>query len=538
MSESKDKNANIVHDVQSISDHANSTDAFDLGKEIDQYIYHDKSWWNYSHFLKLHWFIFVLTLSSTNNGYDGSMLNGLQSLSSWQDAMGHPTTYVLGALANGTIFGGVLCIPVAAWISDRWGRKFAIALGSTITVIGAVLQGASTDYAFFFVSRVIIGFGFGITSLSSPILIAEIAFPTYRPTSTAIYNVCWYLGATIAAWVTYGTRLITTSYSWRVPSYLQGLIPLFQVLVIWWVPESPRYLVSRGRIEDAKKFLFKHHTGNDTSERASKLVEFELLEIEQALELEKLNSQSKYTDFITIKSFRKRLFLLMFTAAMTQLSGNGLVSYYLNLVLNSIGITEEKKQLQINGCLMIYNLVISAVIAFTCYLFRRRTLFLVSIVCMLISYILWTILSAINQQRGFPESLGQGVLAMIFIYYLSYNTGLNGLPYLYVTEILPYTHRAKGLNIYGFTINVTLIYNGFVNPIAMANIEWKYYIVYCCFLAVELVTVYFTFVETYGYTLEEVAEVFGDESVHKHFNQQSYEKPSLEHVEYEKDTSV
>ncbi|KAK6456598.1 hexose transporter [Scheffersomyces xylosifermentans] len=538
MSDSKDKTANIVHNIQSISDQQNSSTAFEIDKEIDSYVYHDKSWWHYSHFIKLHWFIFALTLSSTNSGYDGSMLNGLQSLSSWQDAMGHPKGYVLGALANGTTFGSIICIPVAAWISDRWGRKYGIAIGTSITVIGAVLQGASTNYAFFFVARAVIGFGFGITSLASPILIAEIAFPTYRPTSTAIYNVCWYLGATIAAWVTYGTRLITNSYSWRIPSYLQGIIPLCQIVIIWWIPESPRYLVSRGRIEEAKKFLFKYHTGNDTSERATNLVNFELLEIEQALELEKLNSQSKYTDFIMIKSFRKRLFLLMFTGAMTQLSGNGLVSYYLNLVLNSIGITEEKEQLQINGCLMIYNLVISAVIAFTCYWFRRRTLFLASTAGMLISYILWTILSAINQQRGFEHALGQGVLAMIFIYYLSYNTGLNGLPYLYVTEILPYTHRAKGLNIYGLTVNTTLIYNGFVNPIAMASIDWKYYIVYCCILAVEFVTVYFTFVETYGYTLEEVAAVFGDESVSKPFDQKSFEKPSSEHVEYEKNADV
>lgn len=55
-----------------------------------------------------------------------------------------------------------------------------------------------------------------------------------------------------------------------------------------------------------------------------------------------------------------------------------------------------------------------------------------------------------------------------------------------------------------------MIFSGFVNSIAMSAIEWKYYIVYCCILAVEAAIAYFTFVETSGHTLEEVAEVFGD----------------------------
>lgn len=70
-------------------------------------------------------------------------------------------------------------------------------------------------------------------------------------------------------------------------------------------------------------------------------------------------------------------------------------------------------------------------------------------------------------------NLGRGVLAMIFLYFLSYNIGVNGLPFLYLTEILPFSYRAKGLNIFQLTSQVVLIYNGFVNPIAMDAIEWK-----------------------------------------------------------------
>ncbi|SGZ56505.1 CIC11C00000001741 [Sungouiella intermedia] len=137
---------------------------------------------------------------------------------------------------------------------------------------------------------------------------------------------------------------------------------------------------------------------------------------------------------------------------MMQLSGNGLVSYYLVKVLISIGITEEKKQLQINGCLMIYNFVICSTCASVVRYFKRRTMFIACVGGMLLSFVIWTILSAINQQRDFKDkSLSRGVLAMIFFFFLFYDIGLNGLPYLYVTEILPYSHRAKGLTIMQFS---------------------------------------------------------------------------------------
>lgn len=471
----------------------------------------DKPWWKYPHFQYLYFCVFLITLTSTNNGYDGSMLNGLQSLDSWQQYMGHPTGHILGALSNGNTFGVILSFPVAPYINDRFGRRIGVFLGQGLCVVGAILQGASTNYAFFLCSRIVLGLGSGIALVGSPTLISEISYPTHRYSATALYNTCWYLGAVVAAWVTYGTRLIDGEYAWRIPSYLQGAIPVFQLALFWLVPESPRYYISRGKIDKAEKILTQYHIGDSKDPRDLAFIQFELNEIQRALELERLSASTNYTDFFTIPSFRRRLFLCLFVPSMMQLSGNGLVSYYLNKVLNSIGITDETKQLEINGCLMIYNMVLSMTAAAVIGFFKRRHVFLVSLVLMLITYVLWTILSALNQQRGFKQqSLANGVLAMIFLYYAAYDIGLNGLPYLFITEILPYSYRAKGLNIFQVTQMIVICYNGFVNPIAMDAIEWKYYIVYDCIIAVELVIVFFTFPETSGYTLEEVAKVFGD----------------------------
>ncbi|GMF08310.1 unnamed protein product [Ambrosiozyma monospora] len=213
------------------------------------------------------------------------------------------------------------------------------------------------------------------------------------------------------------------------------------------------------------------------------------------------------------------------------MSGNGLVSYYLSKVLDSIGITSQDEKLVVNGGLMIYNFFISLAFAFMVNWFRRRTMFISSFFSMLICYIIWTVLSAINQKRNFNDKpLAQGVLAMIFMYYIAYNFGFNGLPWVFITEILPFTLRTKGVNILQVTQQFCSVYNGYVNPIAMDAIKWKYYIIWCCINAVECVVCYCTFVETSGKTLEEVAEVFGEKPID--VKSLSEKKLSTEHDEH------
>jgi len=523
-------------DSESLEKNVTSVTFEDHEVTVNDYISETRPWYRVSHLRLLSWSVFLITLTSTNAGYDGSMLNGLQSLSDWQVTMGHPKGHTLGALSNGYLFGSIAALPIAPFIADRFGRRFALLFGQSLTILGAVLQGVSTGYGFFLGSRLVLGFGAAIAALGSPTLIAEISYPTHRETATFVYNICWYLGAIIAAWVTYGTREISGNSSWKIPSFLQGLFPVIQLSMFWMIPESPRWYIDKGKTEKARDFFVKHHIGKSLDPRDLALVEFEMREIESALEQEKLNSNSSYLDFVTKKSFRKRFFLVCMIGIMMQLSGNGLVSYYLVKVLISIGITEKKKQLQINGCLMIYNFVICASCASVVRFVKRRTMFITCFAGMMCSYIIWTVLSALNQQRNFEDkSLANGVLAMIFFFYMFYDIGLNGLPYLYLTEILPYSHRAKGINLKQAVMMTTLIYNGYVNPIAMDAIAWKYYIVFCCILFVELLIVIFTFPETSGYTLEEVAQVFGDvapEISSRHLSRVEERKPSSEHVEH------
>lgn len=193
-------------------------------------------------------------------------------------------------------------------------------------------------------------------------------------------------------------------------------------------------------------------------------------------------------------------------------SGNGLISYYLSLILNSIGYTSQDTQTLINALMTLWGMIWGLIASFFVNRFRRRTMFLASTLGALACYVTWTALQATYEQQtdltgsGSP-GLAKGVLAMIFLYNVVFNMGWGALQVTYVVEILPFNLRAKGLVLYNLFVALALIFNQYANPVGVTNSKWKYYITYDVWLAFEAVVVYFLFVETGKMSLEETAVI-------------------------------
>ena len=267
-----------------------------------------------------------------------------------------------------------------------------------------------------------------------------------------------------------------------------------------------RWLVSRGRKEEARKVLADYHAGGDTE---SLLVTCEMREIEHVLmEEAEVISANSWLGLIRTPANRKRTLIAVVLGFFAQWNGVGVVSYYLVLVLNTIGITKVKDQTLINGLLQIFNWLVSTFLgALMVDRLGRRTLFLTSTAGMLVAYIIWTCLTA-HFIKSPNDSTGRAVVGFIFVYYLFYNIAWNPLLQAYPVEIFPYTLRGRGLSVTYIAFFVGLILGNQVNPIAMEAITWRYYIVFCCVLAVLFVFIWFLFPETKGHTLEEIREVF------------------------------
>lgn len=213
-----------------------------------------EKWLNSSHSL----------ITSATNGYDGSMMNGLQSLDQWEDSFNHPHGSRLGLLSAIQNIGGLAAYPFSPYVSDGIGRRPAILFGAIIMCAATALQTASNSVAMFIGARFVIGFGVTFAANAAPMLVTEISYPPYRAALTSCYNSLWYLGSIIAAWSTFGSFHIPSSWAWRLPSLLQGLPSAIQVCLLVFAPESPRWLLSKGRDKQALQTLAYYHAdGNE-----------------------------------------------------------------------------------------------------------------------------------------------------------------------------------------------------------------------------------------------------------------------------------
>ena len=269
-----------------------------------------------------------------------------------------------------------------------------------------------------------------------------------------------------AAWTTFGSFKIQSTWAWRLPSVLQGLPSVLQVFLIFFVPESPRWLISRNRNAEALRILAYYHADGNEEDP---LVKYEYEEIRAAIELDReIEKTIGWKTLISTPGNRKRMRIIIAIAFFSQWSGNGLVSYYLNKVFDTIGITDPTIQLLINGILQIWNLAWALYASSLVEKLGRRLLFMTSIAGMLIFFSMQTACSAVYANTGNKQA-AHAVIASIFLYYASYDLAFTPLIVTYTVEILPYQLRAKGFTVFNFAISLSLIFNQYINPIALST---------------------------------------------------------------------
>ncbi|GJJ08646.1 hypothetical protein Clacol_002865 [Clathrus columnatus] len=431
-------------------------------------------------------------LTASINGYDSSVVNGLQLLPDWQSFFHKPNGTALGFVNAAQGIGSLIAIPIAPYASDGIGRKRTLLFGSLILVGGTILQVLSRNLTHFIAARAIIGFGLCFATNAAPLLITELAYPTQRGPITALYNSSWYAGSiiylySIAAWATFAAFKGSggSIWSWR------------------FIPESPRWLISKGRDTEAMQILARYHANG--GHIRDPLVVFEWTQIRHALQLER--EISKTTTWLTLfksPGNRKRMRIILAIGLFSQWSGNGLVSYYINLVLEAIGIQDTQTKIWVNGVLQVWNLVVAVVIIPYAYEWS-------------LAFAMWTLTTALFQTQH-NVAAAKATMGILFAFYLFYDMAYTPMLVAYTLEILPFSIRAKGFSLMNLLVCAALAFNQFVNPWALQALGWKYYLVYDGWLVFELLFVLKYVIETKvlinltirtkGRTLEETATLF------------------------------
>jgi MFS family permease len=188
-------------------------------------------WWRDPGLRRLNIGVLLVFASATANGYDGSLINGLLPIPAFnEDVIDRVSTNVLGLIIAAISLGGLPALIPAGYVSDRYGRKKCLMIGTFFMILSAILQAATSGPWLFFGFRILMGAAIAFILIPAPALSTEVAHPRNRGAVTACFQTAFYWGAIVAAATTLGGLYIANSWSWRTPVLLQFFFPALQVI--------------------------------------------------------------------------------------------------------------------------------------------------------------------------------------------------------------------------------------------------------------------------------------------------------------------
>lgn len=277
----------------------------------------------------------------------------------------------------------------------------------------------------YIIARGIIGFGLPYAVVAGSCLIGELGYPKERPILTSLFNACYFIGAIVAAGITFGTQRLHDNWSWRIPSLLQMAPSLLQIAFVFFLPESPRFLVSKDKHAEALKVLVQYHAEGDEH---SEFVAAEMSEIKTTIATELEHSKQSWMDMVRSAGMRRRVLIGGLLGLFTQLSGNVVLSYYLGASLDLIGFKDPDFQAKYNLGNQCWSLVCGVGASLVVMRFKRRNMYLTGILSILAVYVAWTICSE-RFVSTHSEAAAKLSLFWIYAYSPAYNMCFNALTY-------------------------------------------------------------------------------------------------------------
>jgi sugar porter (SP) family MFS transporter len=454
-------------------------------------------------------------------GYDTGVMGSVLALSSFKQDFGLPTdtsgfansrnaqisSNVVSLLTAGCFFGAI----AAAFLNERFGRRFSLMGFAVIFLVGAAVQtGAQHDLGAIYAGRVIAGLGIGGMSSITPVFVAENCPPAVRGRITGLFQEFLVVGVTLAYWLNYGVALHipVSTKQWRIPVAIQ-LIPGGLLLIgLFFLRESPRWLMKRGRYDEATACLAYMRR----EDPASEVIVREIAEIRASIEEELTATEGVTWKECLQPGNRKRFingFLIMFWQ---QFSGTNSIGYYAPQIFQTVGISKTNASLFATG---IYGVVKVVCTGFFLLfgidkLGRRKSLLFGAAWMATMMFILGSVLAThppTDVNTVSPASLG--MVVMIYLYVSGYSASWGPIPWVYLSEIFPTRLRAYGVGMGAATQWLFNFCITEITPNAVSNIGWRTFIMFGVFCCAMGVWVFFFVKETKGRSLEEMDILFG-----------------------------
>jgi SP family galactose:H+ symporter-like MFS transporter len=232
---------------------------------------------------------------------------------------------VLEHIVSWMMLGAAVGAIAAGWMSARLGRKRSLLLGSLVFVLASVLCGTAWSVAVLLIGRLILGVSIGILSFTAPIYLAEIAPENIRGAMVSMYQLMITIGIFLAF---LSDTAFSYSGNWH---WMLGIIAIPGALFfmgVFALPESPRWLMMRGRKDQATQVLIKLRGDPEVVRR-------EEAEIAEQLRV----PQRGWHMFLQNKNFRRSVGLGVLLQIVQQLTGMNVVMYYAPRIFAGHGLS-------------------------------------------------------------------------------------------------------------------------------------------------------------------------------------------------------
>jgi sugar porter (SP) family MFS transporter len=387
---------------------------------------------------------------------------------------------VVATFTIGALFGALAC----TWVGDVLGRRRIVFGAAILTLIGEIMQCTSFHLAQFVVGRFILGWGVGALSATVPVWQSECSSSANRGKHVVLDGCFISLGYLLEAWINLGFFEITSNLAlqWRIPLAIPCLISLVPIAAVFSIPESPRWLVNKGRVEEARASLSAFRGVElDNPDVAAEISGIELA-------LEQTQGVVKLSEIFTMGKDKLlyRFTLCVFLQFLQQMCGSNLISTYSTvssflrqhltpflhcqiIFQQGLGMDAETSR-ALSGGALTWKFASCFVAFFTIDRFGRRAVFMFSGTGMALCMLALAVASSYPKTNQ-PAQIASAFFVFLFNFFIP--IGFLGANFLYCTEVAPTKLRVA---MSGISVAVHWGFNFVVNmatPIAIQSIGWK-----------------------------------------------------------------
>ncbi len=341
------------------------------------------------------------------------------------------TALTLGITVSSALWGTVVGAALAGSLSDRFGRRSCLRFVGLLYLLSALGCAFAWSWYALLAFRTLSGLAIGASSVISPTYIAEISPPRLRGRLVGAFQFNVVFGIMLAYISNYLVgRVAHGPLEWRWKLGVAAVPALCFFLSLFFIPESPRWLIAKGREAEALDVLRKNGDADPERERAA---------IAHSLEQE----QGAAADRVFQWRYRLPLFLAISIGMFNQLSGINAILYYLNSIFERAGFTQVSSDQQ---AVLIGIVNLTAVTAAMLIIDKvgRRPLLLIGSV--------GTTLCLAGVGVSFQLNRGRGALLWLLMGFIAFFTFSQGaVIWVYISEIFPNRVRAKGQSIGSFS---------------------------------------------------------------------------------------